>query len=61
MMGNVVPFAGTWIEIPLNVNVISYVAASFPSRERGLKLLLNCLVDHKYTVVPFAGTWIEIT
>ena len=34
---------------------------SFPSRERGLKLLYCHKSAHNMFVVPLAGTWIEIT
>ena len=33
---------------------------SFPSRERGLKLLYCHKSAHNMFVVPLAGTWIEI-
>ena len=58
-MEEVVPHAGTWIEIqgyePCEIPLLS-----FPTRERGLKSheLKTIEVD---TVVPHAGTWIEIT
>ena len=56
----VVPHAGTWIEI--QVRVIKRITRdkSFPTRERGLKLmeLINCILAS--IVVPHAGTWIEI-
>ena len=54
----VVPHAGTWIEICVQI-LTGSVTVSFPTRERGLKWLIrrkrngNC-------VVPHAGTWIEI-
>ena len=56
---NVVPHAGTWIEIsdPLPLPASSM---SFPTRERGLKLILQELAFINETVVPHAGTWIEM-
>ena len=41
--------AGTVIQVP-----------SFPTRERGLKLLYSHISVIVWTVVPHAGTWIEI-
>ena len=55
----VVPHAGTWIEI-VNKVENSRELSSFPTRERGLKLLWRCVRDRFTAVVPHAGTWIEI-
>ena len=58
----VVPLVGTWIEIYptricFNVNDVT----SFPSWERGLKLLTPITLPHFATVVPLVGTWIEMS
>ena len=56
----VVPHAGTWIEIWIKELAKNTIFLSFPTRERGLKLLgLGC-TDQELVVVPHAGTWIEI-
>ena len=34
---------------------------SFPTRERGLKLMGNCIYNSWRIVVPHAGTWIEMS
>ena len=36
------------------------VFQSFPTRERGLKYLVDCPCPFEEKVVPHAGTWIEI-
>ena len=56
----VVPHAGTWIEIGRSERAGGIWTSSFPTRERGLKLIFTFLVPNS-TVVPHAGTWIEIT
>ena len=55
----VVPHAGTWIEIKL-CNCCGSIKKSFPTRERGLKSLFAEYIDAIAVVVPHAGTWIEI-
>ena len=37
-----------------------YIIPSFPTRERGLKLLMHWPERYRRMVVPHAGTWIEI-
>ena len=55
----VVPHAGTWIEILADA-IRPAFKRSFPTRERGLKLLSLDLISFAFSVVPHAGTWIEI-
>ena len=56
----VVPLAGTWIEILMEVQ-LRILAGSFPSRGRGLKYSEKlCIRSFSWLVVPLAGTWIEI-
>ena len=55
----VVPHAGTWIEITAMYQ-LSQALASFPTRERGLKLKQKDYVLESSGVVPHARTWIEI-
>ena len=55
----VAPFAGAWIEIP-SITVRTPLHLSLPSRERGLKSLLDDISDDDHNVAPFAGAWIEI-
>ena len=55
----VVPHAGTWIEIHLLIVFVGIIS-SFPTRERGLKLLPKGSLFLSHKVVPHAGTWIEI-
>ena len=55
----VVPHAGTWIEIAIVQRNGLDVLVSFPTRERGLKLIRNKIIL-LFQVVPHAGTWIEI-
>ena len=54
----VVPLVGTWIETNASKKRTG-MALSFPSWERGLKLIQRCenLID--MPVVPLVGTWIE--
>ena len=56
----VVPHAGTWIEINEYTGRKDARFPSFPTRERGLKLIECHLRSGGYFVVPHAGTWIEI-
>ena len=58
---SVVPHAGTWIEISSFVRFSHSVEPSFPTRERGLKLVYILICCTGIAVVPHAGTWIEIT
>ena len=61
MVSDVVPFAGTWIEIAVVHMVFQALPLSFPSRERGLKSFVSQPLTRYGDVVPFAGTWIEIS
>ena len=55
----VAPFAGAWIEITaLAIGLVSMM--SLPSRERGLKSLIDKNLSKEEVVAPFAGAWIEI-
>ena len=56
----VVPHAGTWIEISLSLISDKLIPRSFPTRERGLKLVPSAFSHAAVSVVPHAGTWIEI-
>ena len=56
---DVVPHAGTWIEIFSPIACASALW-SFPTRERGLKLSSVVSAPAPPVVVPHAGTWIEI-
>ena len=56
---DVVPHAGTWIEIDGRDAYDDYMT-SFPTRERGLKSCTGSTLIHNSVVVPHAGTWIEI-
>ena len=54
----VAPYAGAWIEIR-NPESSRNCRESLPTRERGLKFLIEYfrILQH---VVPYAGAWIEI-
>ena len=56
----VAPFAGAWIEI-VNTICITGFLVSLPSRERGLKCLVEPYEAGVNDVAPFAGAWIEIS
>ncbi len=57
----VVPHAGTWIEILIFYG-LGHAGLSFPTRERGLKYVMDVLYgSHADWVVPHAGTWIEMS
>ena len=56
----VAPLAGAWIEIQCGVIGNIYHCESLPSRERGLKLLLQEKYGNIILVAPLAGAWIEI-
>ena len=52
---------GTWIETAFHDSNPAFVHWSFPSWERGLKLLDKLEQMDRETVVPLVGTWIETT
>ncbi len=55
----VAPLAGAWIEI-LVAKSSKHTTSSLPSRERGLKYVLNVQGVPEQDVAPLAGAWIEI-
>ena len=55
----VTPLAGVWIEILLICRTI-LIYMSLPSRECGLKSLLNSVIYILGLVTPLAGVWIEM-
>ena len=56
---SVAPFAGAWIEIPV-IDYHTNPSLSLPSRERGLKYVVDRINQRLHGVAPFAGAWIEI-
>ena len=54
----VAPFAGAWIETA-RIGWIESSGSSLPSRERGLKLIVEGHHVELPQVAPFAGAWIE--
>ena len=58
LYNRVVPLVGTWIETYLNIFLL-LIIRSFPSWERGLKLLVKGCRRTLRSVVPLVGTWIE--
>ena len=56
----VAPFAGAWIEMIHCRNFLKILLESLPSRERGLKYLVELVQKGLKSVAPFAGAWIEI-
>ena len=54
----VAPFAGAWIETT-DLQLLTYAYQSLPSRERGLKLMIDQFRLCGDIVAPFAGAWIE--
>ena len=56
----VTPFAGVWIEMPIDDTKPLGDMGSLPSRECGLKYDMY-RTEYKFrAVTPFAGVWIEI-
>ena len=55
----VAPYTGAWIEIFSGV-CTSFDDGSLPTRERGLKFLLQGWARDGLTVAPYTGAWIEI-
>ena len=52
---------GAWIEIGLNLSVISFGIRSLPLWERGLKSGHLGEMDMPGTVAPLVGAWIEMS
>ena len=57
---SVVPPAGTWIEIVINVTRAFKIPLSFPLRERGLKFSMVAASVFGTRSFPLRETWIEI-
>ena len=55
----VAPFTGAWIETPRNSGWLLALAASRPSRARGLKRSPRSAPRCPCRVAPFTGAWIE--
>ena len=60
MIVQVAPFTGAWIEMTLSPAQAMIVAASHPSRVRGLKSKCLEALRLGILVAPFTGAWIEI-
>ncbi len=57
---HVTPLAGVWIEIASITVALSGANVSLPSRECGLKFVLDISELQPAAVTPLAGVWIEI-
>ena len=55
----VVPYAGTWIEIPV-FSAIKLVNTVVPYAGTWIEIILPFTTEKFVSVVPYAGTWIEI-
>ena len=56
----VAPLAGAWIEMSMRAGSERKKIMSLPSRERGLKFMVDEEKKGLIEVAPLAGAWIEI-
>ena len=57
---HVAPLAGAWIEMEVPDIMFGWKCPSLPSRERGLKFMVDEEKKGLIEVAPLAGAWIEI-